>query len=112
MIYDTLTDDEILIAKQTATLEEEQSIAFNRNIPRGKDATLFHQLFHKFIPYYAIIEFGRKNIGHNAKVFSDNTTGLWRYYRFLHLFKILRRVKPQNVLEFGGGLLQFSLQKF
>jgi len=55
------------------------------------------------MPYYAMIEFGRKNIGHHGKVFSENTTGLWSYYRFFHLFKILRRIKPQNVLEFGGG---------
>ena len=46
MIYDTLTDDEILIAKSAVTSSEEQSLAFNRNIPRGKDATLFHRLFH------------------------------------------------------------------
>ena len=110
--YDILTDREILIAKQTVTSSEEQSVKFNRNIPRGKDATLFHRLFHKCMPYYAMIEFGRKNIGHHGKVFSENTTGLWSYYRFFHLFKILRRIKPQNVLEFGGGLLQFSLRKF
>ena len=53
MIYDTLTNDEILIAKQAVTSSEEQSVAFNRNIPRDEDATLFHRLFHKEI--YSIL---------------------------------------------------------
>ena len=103
MIYDALTDDEILIAKSAVTSSEEQSLAFNKNIPRGKDATLFHRLFHKFVPYYAMIEFGRKNIGHHSQIFSDRTTSLQRFDRFFHLFRILRKIKPQNVLEFGGG---------
>ena len=97
--YDTLTDRELEIANQPETPEEVQCLAFNKSIPRGKQ-----RLFHTVVWYYSIFEFSRKELGHYAKCFSDQTTGLWSAYRFYHLYRVIRKMKPETVLEFGSGV--------
>ena len=102
--YDCLNQEEIEIAKQPITKEEELSLKFNDSIPRGKDAGIRHNVAHKFLSRCDRLIFARYNIWHLAKATSMDTTNLWSVYRFIHLFRLITKLKPKIVMEFGLGV--------
>ena len=47
--YNCLTDEEVKIAKEPSTKEEEETVVFNKSIPRGADAPFWDRMLYKVI---------------------------------------------------------------
>ena len=102
--YNTLTTDEISIAKEPVTAAEQRSVDFNASIPRGWSAGLLHFLQHTIInrlSWFTLLYRGR---GKSALRFSNQGIGYWSKYRYYNIYRILKRVRPQLVYEFGSGI--------
>lgn len=96
--FDCLESGQVTIARASITSEEKAARAFDAAFPREFPVGLRHAHY-----YWRKLETARLDLS-RVRAFSKATTGYIPGLRLIHIAKLVARLRPKLVYEFGSGV--------
>ena len=100
---DCLDNYEFIVARSELTNEEKLCKDIGRTHYEKTEKSIRNIITHKINRRLSKWIFRYRDIGSVSLDFSKKVTGMYSQYRFLHLYRLIKRIKPKIVFEYGSG---------